>query len=45
VCFAVAVCHGWNTITHLNDDEGNPEARPFTREVLQRFLGYAGRAG
>ena len=26
---------------HLNDYEGNPEARPFTREELQRFLDYA----
>jgi integrase/recombinase XerC len=37
----VAICHEWNTITHLNDYEGNPEARPFTREELQRFLDYA----
>jgi hypothetical protein len=22
--------HEWNTIAHLNDYEGNPEARPFT---------------
>ena len=35
------ICHGWNTITHLNDYEGDPEARPFTREELQRFLDYA----
>jgi hypothetical protein len=36
------------TIAHLNDDEGNPEARPFTRQELQRFLddadGQVGRA-
>ena len=37
----VAVCHEWNTIAHLNDYEGRPEARPFTREELQRFLDYA----
>jgi integrase/recombinase XerC len=37
----VAICHEWNTIAHLNDYEGNPEARPFTREELQRFLDYA----
>jgi DNA-binding Xre family transcriptional regulator len=37
----VAVCHEWNTIAHLNDYEGSPEARPFTREELQRFLDYA----
>jgi site-specific recombinase XerD len=35
------ICHEWNTIAHLNDYEGNPEARPFTREELQRFLDYA----
>jgi site-specific recombinase XerD len=39
--FPVAICHEWNTIAHLNDYEGNPEARPFTREELQRFLDYA----
>src|SRR6266567_3223987 len=37
----VPVCHEWNTIAHLNGYEGNPEARPFTREELQRFLDYA----
>jgi integrase/recombinase XerC len=37
----VAICHEWNTIAHLNDYEGNPEARPFTRQELQRFLDYA----
>jgi integrase/recombinase XerC len=37
----VAIAHEWNTIAHLNDYEGNPEARPFTREELQRFLDYA----
>ena len=37
----VPVCHEWNTIAHLNDYEGSPEARPFTREELQRFLDYA----
>src|SRR5580704_3603983 len=36
----VAVCHEWNTIAHLNDYEGDPEARPFTREEMQRFLDY-----
>ncbi|MBS2966665.1 tyrosine-type recombinase/integrase [Actinocrinis puniceicyclus] len=39
--FPVAICHEWNTIAHLNEYEGNPEARPFTREELQRFLDYA----
>ncbi len=37
----VPVCHEWNTITHLNEYEGSPEARPFTRGELQRFLDYA----
>jgi integrase/recombinase XerC len=37
----VAIAHEWNTIAHLNDYEGNPEARPFTREEMQRFLDYA----
>ena len=36
-----AICHEWNTVTHLNDYVGSPEARPFTREELQRFLDYA----
>jgi integrase/recombinase XerC len=37
----VPICHEWNTITHLSDYEGSPEARPFTRQELQRFLDYA----
>lgn len=37
----MAIVHEWNTIAHLNDYEGNPEARPFTREEMQRFLDYA----
>lgn len=37
----VPICHEWNTIAHLDDYEGSPEARPFTREELQRFLDYA----
>jgi site-specific recombinase XerC len=35
------ICHERNTIAHLNDYEGNPEARPFSREELQRFFDYA----
>ena len=31
----VAIAHEWNTIAHLTDYEGRPEARPFTREELQ----------
>jgi integrase/recombinase XerC len=37
----VAICHEWNTIAHLNDYEGSPEARPFNREELRRLLDYA----
>ena len=37
----VAICHEWNTLPHLQEYEGSPEARPFTREELQRFLDYA----
>lgn len=37
----VPICHEWNTIAHLSDYEGNPEARPFTRHELQRFFDYA----
>lgn len=39
--YPVAICHEWNTLAHLNDYEGNPEARPFTHEELQRFFDYA----
>ena len=39
--FPVPICHEWNTIAHLNDYEGNPEARPLSRQELQRFLDYA----
>jgi site-specific recombinase XerD len=39
--YPVAICHEWNTITHLNEYEGNPEARPLSRQELQRFLDYA----
>ena len=39
--YPVAICHEWNTIAHLSGYEGRPEARPFTREELQRFLDYA----
>ncbi|WP_433858344.1 tyrosine-type recombinase/integrase [Streptomyces kronopolitis] len=39
--FPVAICHEWNTIPHLQEYEGQPEARPFSREELQLFLDYA----
>jgi integrase len=37
----VPIVHEWNSIAHLQSYEGSPEARPFTREELQRFLDYA----
>lgn len=37
----VAICHEWNTVAHLNDYEGSPEARPFSRPELQAFLDHA----
>jgi site-specific recombinase XerD len=37
----VPICHEWNTIAHLSEYEGNPEARPFSREELQAFLDHA----
>ena len=39
--FPVPICHEWNTIAHLNEYEGSPEARPFSRAELQRFFDYA----
>ncbi len=39
--FPVPICHEWNTIAHLNDYEGSPEARPLSREELQRLFDYA----
>jgi integrase/recombinase XerC len=37
----VPICHEWNTVAHLNEYEGRPEARPFTREELQRLFDFA----
>jgi integrase/recombinase XerC len=37
----VAVFHEWNTVAHLSDYEGSPEARPFSREELQAFFDHA----
>lgn len=39
--FPTPICHEWNTIVHLNDYEGSPEARPFSRGELQSFLDFA----
>jgi site-specific recombinase XerD len=39
--YPVPIVHEWNSIAHLQSYEGDPEARPFTREELQRFLDYA----
>ena len=43
----VPICHEWNTITHLNDYEGRPEARAFTRAeiaAVPRLRRRSGRA-
>ena len=37
----VAVFHEWNSVSHLDAYEGQPEARPFSREELQAFFDYA----
>ncbi|MGH8989480.1 MAG: hypothetical protein ACRDXC_12955 [Acidimicrobiales bacterium] len=37
----MAICDEWNTIVHLNNYEGNPEVRPFSRDELQPFLDFA----
>lgn len=39
--FPVPICHEWNTVAHLNQYEGRPESRAFTRAELQSFLDYA----
>lgn len=39
--FPVPICHEWNTVAHLNDYEGSPEARPFSRQELQAFFDHA----
>jgi len=37
----VPVVHEWNSVAHLSSYEGSPEARPFSRDELQRFIDYA----
>ena len=37
----VPICHEWNTIAHLNDDERKTEACPLSSAELQQFLDYA----
>ncbi|MGO8728244.1 MAG: tyrosine-type recombinase/integrase [Streptosporangiaceae bacterium] len=37
----VAIFHEWNTVAHLSEYEGTPEARPFSREELQAFFDHA----
>ena len=39
--YPVPIVHEWNSIAHLQSYEGSPEARPFTRQEVQRFLDYA----
>lgn len=37
----VAIFHEWNSVTHLDAYEGQPEARPFSRDELQAFFDHA----
>lgn len=37
----VQVVHEWNAITHVQDAEGDPVKRAFTREGLQAFFDHA----
>lgn len=37
----VQVCHEWNSVAHLQDNEGRPGRRPLTREELQMLLDRA----
>lgn len=37
----IQICHEWNTVRHVHDYEGRPEARPFSRDELQTFFDYA----
>lgn len=39
----VQICHEWNTREHLDEYEGRPSNRPFTREELQAFFDEADR--
>ena len=37
----VQVCHEWNTLPHLIDQEARPGVRPLTREEIQRLFDHA----
>lgn len=37
----VQVCHRWNTATHVQEADGSPRTRPFTRHELQDFFDAA----
>ena len=37
----VQICHEWNTVAHLAEDEGRPGNRPLSREELQLLFDYA----
>ncbi len=39
----VQICHDWNTREHLDEYEGRPSNRPFSREELQAFFDEADR--
>lgn len=35
------ICHEWNTVAHLADDEGRPGNRPLSRDELQTLFDHA----
>ena len=35
------ICHEWNTVAHLAENEGRPGNRPLSREELQMLFDYA----
>lgn len=37
----VQVCHEWNTLPHVIDQEARPGVRPLTREEIQRLFDHA----
>lgn len=37
----VQICHEWNTVAHLADDEGRPGNRPLSRDELQALFDHA----
>lgn len=39
--YPVEVCHEWNTAVHVQEAEGDPSRRAFTRDELQTLFDYA----